>query len=235
MFADRWQSGKFTHNRIQSILLERIDGDIRLYKTPEGNLYPSVTTILSKNDEKETGLAQWRKRLGDDAADAEMNRSTTRGTNVHLMTESYLNNDLQSDHRLGQHSDRMLFRKIIKPLNRIDNILAQEISLYSDAMKSAGTCDCIASYNDIPSIIDFKTSNKEKLRAWIGDYFLQCTMYSLMVQTQYNIKISNLVIIIAVEQGLFQVFQGSRKDYLPELQNRLLTWNNFLRKQNGKD
>ena len=38
----------------------------RFYITPEGNEYPSITTVLSSHNKK--GLFEWRKRVGDQVA-----------------------------------------------------------------------------------------------------------------------------------------------------------------------
>ena len=48
--------------------LKRKDGPKRLYVTPDGESLPSVTTILSKTKDK-SGLDQWRKRVGEKAAE----------------------------------------------------------------------------------------------------------------------------------------------------------------------
>ena len=47
-------------------------------------------------------------------------------------------------------------------MQKIDNIYAQECGLYSDKYKVAGRVDCIAEYDGILSIIDFKTSTSER-------------------------------------------------------------------------
>jgi len=47
-------------------LVHRMVGKTRYYITPEGNEYPSITTILSVKNK--TGLVEWRKRGGDEVA-----------------------------------------------------------------------------------------------------------------------------------------------------------------------
>ena len=64
---------------------------VRLYETPEGNKYPSITTVLSVRNKK--GLFEWRKRVGDDVANYVARKAATRGTHVHHMCEDYINND----------------------------------------------------------------------------------------------------------------------------------------------
>ena len=62
----------------------------RFYETPDGNLYPSITTVLSTRNKK--GLFEWRKKVGDEVANYVARVSANRGTAVHHMCEDYLNN-----------------------------------------------------------------------------------------------------------------------------------------------
>ena len=57
----------FTHKPVQIPELETKTVDRkRFYLTPEGKMYPSITTVLQKS--KMQGLMEWRKRVGDDVA-----------------------------------------------------------------------------------------------------------------------------------------------------------------------
>ena len=62
----------------------------RAYETPEGKLYPSITTVLSVRNKK--GLHEWRERVGHDVANYIARTAANRGTAVHKMCEDYLNN-----------------------------------------------------------------------------------------------------------------------------------------------
>ena len=62
----------------------------RYYITPDGNKYPSITTVLSNRNKK--GLFEWRKRVGDDVANYVARTAANRGTKVHHMCEDFLNN-----------------------------------------------------------------------------------------------------------------------------------------------
>ena len=61
----------------------------RFYVTPEGNEYPSITTVLSPRNKER--LMKWRKRVGEKVANHICNKAATRGTKVHKMCEDYLN------------------------------------------------------------------------------------------------------------------------------------------------
>ena len=74
---------------LPTITATTTDG-IRLYETPEGNKYPSITTVLSVRSKQ--GLMEWRKRVGNEVANHIARTAAVRGTKVHHMCEDYLNN-----------------------------------------------------------------------------------------------------------------------------------------------
>jgi ATP-dependent exoDNAse (exonuclease V) beta subunit len=105
-----------------------------------------------------------------------------------------------------------------KPLlNRIDNIHAQEIALYSDHLRLAGRVDCIAEFDGKLSIIDFKTSKKPKKKEWIENYFAQAAAYAIMYEERTGIPINRSVIMIAVEGDDPQIFIEKRDNFVPLL------------------
>ena len=67
----------------------------RFYVTPEGKLYPSITTVLQRR--KMEGLMEWRKRVGDDVANYVARTAAARGTKVHQMCEDFLNNEFDEE------------------------------------------------------------------------------------------------------------------------------------------
>ena len=120
---------------LQPITATNQDG-VRLYKTPEGNKYPSITTVLSVRNKK--GLAEWRKRVGNDVANHISRTAANRGTKVHHMCEDYLNNmqfnsPLEWENHMKHFLPYCLFSELRdNALSYIDNIYAQEAGLYSD-------------------------------------------------------------------------------------------------------
>ena len=194
-----------------------IDGK-RFYVTPDGNAYPSITSILSLQDKP--GLKKWREDVGEKEAKRISQESMRIGTAVHQMCEFYLNNLVvkldKSEKVIRDTFNRMRFL-----LGNIDNIVGTEITLYSDLLRVAGTADCIAEYNGIPSVIDFKTSRKPKKEEWIDDYYMQTFAYKLMFEEMTGIEIKQVVILIAcVDQFDVQVFKKPASDsdkYLTKL------------------
>ena len=181
----------------------------------EGNAYPSVTTVIGEMKKK--SILEWRRKVGEEEANAISKRATTRGNKCHKLAEDYLSNK-----PLDRYRDDVLslgmFHQIRPYIDKINNIHALEESLYSHTLKLAGRVDCIAEYDNELAIIDFKTSSKYKREEWIQDYFSQETAYAIMFQELTGLKVKQLVTIIAVETGTPQVFV--KKDiltYVPKL------------------
>ena len=206
---------------------------VRLYETPEGKFYPSITTILSIR--KKEGLFEWRKKVGNEVANYVAGKAARRGTKVHQMCEDYLNN-MQSNFpdKFDEHKKDFLpwclFKQLReKVLHNIDNIYVQEASLYSDKYKLAGRVDCISQYKGVPSVIDFKTSTKERSDDWNENYYIQGTAYSEMFHERTGISTSQVVILVITEDGTVQEFIKNKYDYLDDLSEAIEEWST----QNG--
>ena len=196
-----------------------IDGK-RFYVTPDGNSYPSITTVLSLQDKP--GLKKWRDGVGEKEAKRISKESMRIGTAVHQMAEFYLSNYII---KLKNEEKKIVdtFNRLRFLLGNINNIVGVEIPLFSDLLRVAGTTDCIAEYNGELSVIDFKTSRRPKKEEWIDDYYMQTFAYKLMFEEMTGIEIKQIVILVAcVEQFEVQVFKKPAKDsdkYLTKLVN----------------
>jgi hypothetical protein len=203
----------FTHKgfQLEELDTETVDGK-RFYKTPEGIL-PSITTVLSILSRD--AIKAWRKRVGEEEANKISTRASRRGTSVHKMCEDYINNEL--DLKKFQPIDRETFQSI-KPVldTHLDNVYAQEVPLWSEYLGVAGRVDCIAEWNGKLSVIDFKTSRKEKKKEWISSYFQQASAYCVMWEERTGIPIDQIVIAIAVDDAPPQIFVEKRDNYIFE-------------------
>ena len=113
----------------------------------------------------------------------------------------------------------------IKPfLNNINNIHKLEVPLYSSRLKVAGRCDCLGEYKKELSVIDFKTSKREKSEENIEDYFIQAAFYGLSYAELTGIVFKKIVIIIGVDDGDSQVFVKDLKDYIKPLIFKIKTY-----------
>lgn len=185
----------------------------RKYFTPEGNAYPSITTVLSVIGKE--AIQQWRQRVGEEEANRISTQAATRGTAVHKLAEDYLNNEenWSKDH---MPSNLFSFNQLKAILDkRVNNIWMQETFLYSDKLKCAGQVDCIAEFDGELSIIDFKTSRKSKKEEWITNYFIQASFYAAAFYERTGVPIKQGVILITVDGSEPQVFKIPTYEYLP--------------------
>ena len=201
----------------------------RHYETPDGRTIPSVTTVLSATKDM-TQLHAWRKRVGDKVANYVAGKAAARGTKVHHMCEDYLNNiSIAYPDKWKKHEKDFLplclFNQLKdKVLTNISDIYAQECSLYSDKYRVAGRVDCIAKYNGELSIIDFKTSTKERSDEWNENYYIQGSAYAEMFTELTGIDTNQIVILVVTEDGTVQEFIKSKNDYLNDLTKAIEEW-----------
>ena len=203
---------KFKHELLNLAPLERTEKDgKRYYITPDG-VFPSVTTVLGEKLDK-SGLEIWKARVGAAEVERVSKQASTRGTAVHKLCEDYLMN-VEIDPRKVMPFNMMMFNTI-KPIlaKNVSKVYVIESMLYSKVLKAAGTSDLLAEYNGINSIVDFKTSKKEKKEEWIQNYFIQATTYSIMAEELTDLKFPQIVIIIANDDYETQVFIKNRDDY----------------------
>ena len=188
----------------------------RFYDTPTG-LYPSITTVLGVRKEKQKGLQEWRNRVGNDVANHIMRSAASRGTAVHHMCEDFLNNvEVTKEGR--DFLPWCLFSQLKPVLEKsINNIHAQECGLWSEKYRVAGRVDCIAEWNGVPSIIDFKTSRSERKDDYNFEYYMQASAYAEMFEERTGIEINQIVILVVTEDGLVQEFVKEKHEYLPHL------------------
>ena len=111
-----------------------------------------------------------------------------------------------------------------KALCHINNIYAQECGLYSDKYRIAGRVDCIANYKGKLSIIDFKTSTKERTDAFNENYYIQGSAYAEMFGERTGIIIDQVVILVVTEDGTVQEFIKNKYDYLEPLVETIEEW-----------
>ena len=184
----------------------------RYYVTMEGNKYPSITTVLSAYNQK--AIYEWRQRVGEEEANRISKQASGRGTRIHTLCENYLNNEKPE---FKNPLDIEMFDSFKPVLHRINNIYAQEIRMYSDHLRIAGTVDCVAEFDGKLSVIDFKTARKPKREEDIENYFMQATAYAIMFEERFGIPVGRTVIAIAVDDETPQVFVNRRDDYVERL------------------
>ena len=184
----------------------------RYYQTPEGQKYPSVTTVtglLSKDH-----IKLWRKRVGEETANKITKQATTRGTKMHNIFEQYLR--AEEPIFFDNIMESSMFEAVQPVLDEIIPI-ALEAGMYSDSLQMAGQVDCVGVWGDELAIIDFKTSSKPKEEYMAEGWFHQMTAYAIMVEELTGEVIDRIVAVVGVDGGYCQVFEADPREYVDKL------------------
>jgi ATP-dependent exoDNAse (exonuclease V) beta subunit len=192
--------------------IERVDSpNGRRYKTPLGDLYPSVTTVLSA-----TADNSWMGALNQEWLKARSEFAATKGTETHLVLESWVR-ELEEP-KVSGYAKSMAghIKRRIEP--HISAFIGSELMMYSDELRIAGSCDCICIWKGKLAILDFKTnhSDAKKNDDAIFGYKKQCCAYSEMFREQYGRQPSIGVLAIATKFAC-QIVEFENKDYLDAL------------------
>jgi genome maintenance exonuclease 1 len=189
----------------------------RHYCLPDGSKVPSVTTILDKTkpQEKREALANWKKRVGEQQAQAITTEAANRGTRMHAYLETYIQMDEMKPlpgNPFAQPSWFMAAEVILKGLCHVGEFWGSEVPLYYSGLY-AGTTDCIGVWKGRPAILDFKQTNKPKKREWIDDYFIQLAAYAQAHDHMHGTDIDTGVILMAAQPKLLEDNSYSTPEY----------------------
>ena len=88
----------------------------------------------------------------------------------------------------------------------------------------AGRVDCIAEYRGIPSIIDFKTSTKQRNDEWNENYYIQCSAYAEMFEERTGKEIDQIAVLVVTEDGDVQEFVKNKSSYIKDLTEAITLW-----------
>jgi len=202
--------------------LERfqIEG-VRHYRKEGSDIaYPSVTSVLSFINAPK--FADWRRRVGEEAANKKTKHATTRGTRLHTLFEHFLNNeDITGLKEWEVPLVNLMFRSA-KPelVKHVDNIFQQETQMSSDRLCLAGTVDLICEWDGELAVVDFKTSEKAKPEAWLENYFVQLSAYWAMFSEKTGVVPKKLVVFLVAENGDIQIVERRNPlEYLKTLRD----------------
>jgi len=198
-----------------------VDGR-RLYTTPNGTAVPSVTTILdrTKSEEKRLALANWKKRVGEAKAQEIVTEAAGRGTRMHKYLENYcIEGELRDpgSNPFSKQANDMAKVVIEEGMCDMSEIWGTEVPMYFPELY-AGTTDAVGLYNNEPSIIDFKQTNRPKKDEWVDDYKTQLVAYALAHNEVYETNIKQGVILMCSKDLEFQrwVIKGEEFELFTE-------------------
>ena len=99
----------------------------------------------------------------------------------------------------------------------VTKVFATECPLYSDHLKLAGTCDCIAEWDGVPTILDWKTSRRPKKKTDIPNYFMQLAAYAVMWEERTGMPCNNTRIVMDVDNFHPVMYKETRDDWIDEM------------------
>jgi len=175
----------------------------RHYTIPNGGAVPSVTTILDKTKPKEQqeALANWKRRVGAERAQAITTEAANRGTRMHSYLEHYVLEGQLKDrgsNPFGWQGHAMAETVIREGMCNVDEVWGVEVPMYFPGIY-AGTTDCVGLHKGMPAIMDFKQTNKPKREEWIENYKLQLCAYAEAHNEVYGTDIAKGVVLMAVK------------------------------------
>ena len=178
----------------------------RVYRTPDGEKLPSVTTILSATKDM-THLNEWKKRVGEANAQRITTEAAGVGTAMHANLERFLIGEQRQPGNNPVHikANAMADQIIVNGLSKMDEVWAMEQSLYFPGLYS-GTTDLVGVYQGQPAVCDHKQTNKPKKAEWVEDYYLQLTAYILAHNEVYGTDMKRGVIFMCSRDLQYQQF-----------------------------
>ena len=198
----------FIHHDIPKLERTTSPDGKRLYKTPSGRAYPSVTSVTGLHSKQ--SIMEWRKRVGEEEANRISTRAANRGTRIHQLCEDYL----KTGSVVPDIFDAEMFGSIRPLLDKIDNVHCLETPLWSDHLQVAGTVDCIAEFEGKLAVIDFKTASRIKDRDEIHNYFMQTAAYAVAFEERTKIPVGRMVVIMGIDYEQPKVFVERRDDWI---------------------
>ena len=178
---------KKTYNRILEISDDHLQitlPDSRYYRR-NGEYYPSITYILQAYP-KGKHFEDWLKKVGNNA-DWIVKKASEEGTTIHEIIERYFEGEeikyLNKDGHPTMNPEiwKMFLRFVDFWETYTPTLLETEVSLFSDTLRVAGTCDLVCEIKGERWVIDFKTSNNLQTT-----YDLQTAIYAKCYEECYG-------------------------------------------------
>lgn len=185
--------------------------------------YPGVTKVLSKTKDM-TGLDAWRARIGDEEADRIIDESKRIGSSLDKIFNDALDPDKRSTFDKQLYKDELgfkLFGQLEPWIKNIEPVTVQ-MKVWSNRLKVMGYLDCLGFYKGKLTLIDCKNAKREKTPDTIFDYYLQTTLYSMMIYEMLGLKVQQLGLLIARRDSAFpQIEIKPIAPYIPEVLKRV--------------
>jgi genome maintenance exonuclease 1 len=185
----------------------------RVYRTPDGESLPSVTTILGATKDM-THLNEWRDRIGHAKAQQITTEAAGVGTAMHGNLERFIAGIQRQPGNNPVHiqANKMADVIIENGLSKVNEVWAMEQSLYFPGLYS-GTTDLVGVYEGEPVVCDYKQTNKPKKAEWVEDYYIQLVAYILAHNEVYGTDIRRGIVFMCSRAFEYQQFEVKADDF----------------------
>ena len=169
---------------------------------------PSVSTILNatRSPEQRQALANWQQRIGTVAAAEITTTASRRGTGTHKQIQRWL----QGEAVLCPDNIRPYWESIKPVLLEVEEVRLVEGLVLHKELGYGGKVDCIASYQGVPCLCEWKTADRPKHKLeYLNDYPLQVAAYWGAVNQFYGdqgVQLDHALVAIAVPDQVAEVF-----------------------------
>jgi genome maintenance exonuclease 1 len=178
------------------------------YVDDHGFRLPSVSTILNatRPQEQRDALARWQQRVGAEEASRITSTASRRGTGTHKQVERYLKGEAVT----CPEGIRPYWESIKPVLQAVGEVRLIEGTVFNYDIGYAGKVDCVASYQGIPCLCEWKTADRPKHSVdHLNDYPLQLVAYWGAVNhsyRDYDVNLQHAMLAIAIPDLPAEVF-----------------------------
>lgn len=182
------------------------------YVSDRGDRLPSVTTILNatRPPEQWDALMQWRQRVGTEEANRISGTASRRGTGTHKQVERYLRGEAV----VCSEGIRPYWESVKSVLQAVEDVRLVEGTVFHHDLGYAGKVDCVASYEGVPCLCEWKTADRPKQSVdRLNDYPLQVVAYWGALNhcyQDYNLDLDHALLAIAIPNQPAEVFWFDR-------------------------
>lgn len=175
----------------------------------QGVRLPSVTTILNatRPQAAREALMRWRDRLGATEAGRISAAASRRGSMTHKQVRTYL----AGENPVCPDAIRPYWESLEPVLSDVQDVRLLEKTVFHYDLGYAGKVDCVATYQGVPCVIDWKTADQPKgtiERLYDGP--LQLAAYCGAVNHSYPDQAAALrqaILIVAIPDLPAEIFR----------------------------
>ena len=178
------------------------------YVNDRGDRLPSVTSILNVTRplEQREALANWRSRIGVEAAAQISSKASRRGSGTHRQIQQYL----EGKPVTCSEAVEPYWQSFQPLLETLEAVRLVEGCVVHNDLGYGGKVDCVATYQGIPCVCEWKTADRPKgSRDRLYDYPLQLAAYCGAVNHTYEafgLNLTHGLLVVGIAHQAAEVF-----------------------------